>query len=135
MSNHWAFDLIGRPYEDDASGPDAFNCWGLVQWVFEHVQGVLLPTVAVGQHDNAAAIKCVVEACDWRPVAGVIAKEFDIATMTGLEGKHVGVVVSANGGTFLLHCIERVGVCLQPLSDLGRAGFSDITLWRRGAKA
>lgn len=134
---HWALNLIGLPYKLGASGPDEFDCWGLVRWVFENVHGIQMPVIQVGQTDpstpaNLAAIRQAALVSGWRPTPlGSIAIENDILLMTGLEGRHVGVMVAANGGLFFLHCIDRVGVCLQPLQELRRAGFRDFTSWRR----
>lgn len=132
---HWAAPLIGRPYQADANGPDAFNCWGLVRWVFEHVHGIEMPLIAVddSQANNVAAIKRAATVSGWRPTDATTPAENDIVLMTGLEGRHVGVIVKANGSLFLLHSLERVGVCLQPLHELGRAGFRSFEFWRHEA--
>lgn len=130
MSEHWAFDLIGRPYDLGAGGPDSFDCWGLVRWVFKNVHGIELPMVAVGESGNERAIRSAIDVSGWSPVAGD-AEENDIATMDGPDGKHVGIVLIVNGSAVLLHSLERIGVCVQPVTDLGRAGFHSIVLWRR----
>jgi cell wall-associated NlpC family hydrolase len=39
---HWAESALGRPYLWAASGPDRFDCSGLVMWAYDHV-GVRLP--------------------------------------------------------------------------------------------
>lgn len=71
MSEHWAFDLIGRPYDLGAGGPDSFDCWGLVRWVFKNVHGIELPMVAVGESGNERAIRSAIDVSGWSPVAGV----------------------------------------------------------------
>ena len=135
---HWAADLIGKPYRRGACGPDDFDCWGLVRYVFEHVHGIAMPVVNVGQADadtpdNVAAIKHAAAVSGWRPSGEREPAEHDIVLMTGIEGRHVGVMVRANGALLLLHCIERVGVCAQPLADLARVGFHGFVFWRRDA--
>ncbi len=131
---HWATDLIGKPYGSGASGPDSFNCWGLQRWIFEHVDGIVVPMIAVGHAVNAQAIREAAAVSGWRPLgAGAQPAEHDIVLMMGLEGPHVGRMVQANGALLLLHCIERVGVCAQPLADLQRAGFHGFVFWRRAA--
>lgn len=130
---HWAAPLIGRPYRRGAGGPDAFDCWGLVRWVFAQVHGISMPLVAVDDEgvDNVAAIKRAAAVSGWRPSGARSPAADDIVLMHGPAGRHVGVIVDANGGLFLLHALERVGVCLQPLTDLSRLGFSGFTYWRR----
>jgi hypothetical protein len=39
---------IGKPYSYGAEGPSAFDCSGLVQWVYSHV-GITLPRTAAAQ--------------------------------------------------------------------------------------
>lgn len=41
---------IGKPYSYGAEGPSAFDCSGLVQWVYAHV-GITLPRTAAAQQD------------------------------------------------------------------------------------
>jgi len=40
-------DLIGRPFKDEARGPDAYDCYGLVLEVFRR-QGIKIPDYGVG---------------------------------------------------------------------------------------
>lgn len=132
---HWATDLIGRPYQRGAHGPEAFDCWGLVRHVFDRVHGIAMPAIAVGQLndaslENVAAIKQAAAVSGWLPSSDTQPAEHDIVLMSSLEGRHVGVIVSVSGSLFLLHCIERVGVCVQSLLDLQRMGFHGFTFWR-----
>lgn len=133
---HWAAPLIGLPYRRGACGPDEFFCWGLVRWVFENIHGIQMPMVAIGQvedgtSDNVAAIKRAARVSGWRPSHTKCPEEDDIVIMTSIDGTHVGVMVRANGGLFLLHALEGVGVCLQSLPDLALLGFRDFNFWRR----
>ena len=130
---HWATDLIGQPYQRGATGPDAFDCWGLVRHVFTTVHGINMPVVAVddASADNVHAIREAARVSGWRPCADDEPAADDIVLMQGIEGPHVGVMVQANGALLLLHCLERVGVCAQPLTDLQRGGFHGFSFWRR----
>lgn len=129
---HWAAQLIGLPYSREPVPPQSFNCWALVRWVFEHRHGIIMPAVAVDDDsaDNVAAIKRAAEVSGWRPSGARTPAEHDIVLMNGLEGRHVGVMVRADGRLLLLHCIEGPGVCAQPLADLPRMGFSGFVFWR-----
>ena len=137
---HWATELIGLPYSRGACGPDAFDCWGLVRHVFEQVHGITMPAIAVGQGDdptldNVIAIKRAAAVSGWQPSGDRLPAEHDIVLMSNVHGRHVGVMVQANGALLLLHCIERTGVCAQPLADLARTGFHGFTFWRREVAA
>ena len=137
-SMHWAAELIGLPYGAGARGPEAFDCWGLVRHVFAQQHGIDMPVVGVGPldaatPDNVAAIKRAAEVSGWKPSGAREPAEHDIVLMNSPLGRHVGVMVQANGALLLLHCIEGAGVCAQPLPDLGRMGYSGFTFWRRDA--
>ena len=84
-----------------------------------------------GSVENVAAIKQVAIVSGWRPCADPMPCEHDIILMDGVDGRHVGVMVAANGALLVLHCLDRVGVCVQPLSDLSRMGFHGFEFWRR----
>lgn len=130
---HWAAGLIGKPYGAGAAGPDAFNCWGLVRHVFEAVHGIAMPAIALDDPaaDNVRAIKEAARISGWRPSGATAPAADDIVLMQSLTGPHVGVMVAANGTLLLLHCLERIGVCAQPLADLQRTGFHGFVFWRR----
>ncbi len=134
---HWATNLIGKPYRRGAHGPDEFDCWNLVRWVFKHQHGIDMPVIAVDDNsaDNVAAIKRAAAVSGWQPSGDTEPAEDDIVLMSNVHGRHVGVMVQANGAMLLLHCIERIGVCAQPLADLQRTGFHGFTFWRRGVAA
>ena len=135
---HWAAELIGKPYQLGAQGPDAFDCWGLVRYAFEHAHGIVMPVIEVGRGDdptldNVLAIKRAAAVSGWKPCADRAPAENDIVLMNSIGGKHVGTMVRANGALLLLHAVERVGVCAQPLVDLQRTGFHGFVFWRREA--
>lgn len=129
MSAHWACALIGQQWTPQR------NCWWLVRHVFREQLGIDLPIVDVEQSDapeNVGAIKRASAASGWRP-AGGDPQEWDVLLMRGPLGRHVGVLVNANGRLGLLHNTEDAGVCWQPLDDVQRLGFTQMELWRRHA--
>lgn len=128
---HWAFGLIGRPYVRGASGPDSFDCWGLVRHVFRERLNIEMPFVAVGHEGNLRAIRRAVAVSGWEPVRGRSPKEWDIVTMRSPWGPHVGVMVAANGRLLILHAIQGIGVCAQGLDELPIYGYQAVRLWRR----
>src|SRR3989304_5127951 len=42
---HWAAGLVGKPYRSGARGPDAFDCWGIVQFGWQQRLGFDVPDV------------------------------------------------------------------------------------------
>lgn len=131
--SHWAASLIGKPYQRGGVGPEAFDCWGLVRHVFMVRWGISLPLVAVAdaEVDNGSAIRQVATACGWWPVDDPRPQDGDIALLHGLEGRHVGVIVAADGGLKLLHAFEGAGACAQSLGEAALAGFTQPEFWRR----
>lgn len=135
---HWAAELIGLPYRRGAHGPHEFDCWGLVRHVFAQIHGIAMPVIEVGPlaadtPANVAAIKHAAAVSGWAPSGATTPAEHDIVLMNGIDGRHVGVMVAANGTLALLHCLEGAGVCVQPLADLARSGFTGFVFWRRAA--
>jgi len=126
---HWAKELIGQPHTPQR------NCWWLVRHVFRTQLGIEMPHVDVEQQDtpeNVAAIKRASEASGWRPAAMPL-QAWDIVLMQGPTGRHVGVMVEANGRLGLLHNVEGMGVCFHTLEEVGRLGYSRFEPWRRDA--
>lgn len=131
---HWATEMIGKPYRRGAHGPHEFDCWGAVRYYFAGALGIVMPLIEVGQVDDAIdnilAIKRAAKVSGWKPSGDRLPAEHDIVLMANCEGRHVGVMVADNGALMLLHCLERIGVCAQPLSDLARVGFHGFVFWR-----
>lgn len=137
---HWAYDYIGLPYADGKNGlafdgPDSFNCWGWVRFVFRTVKQIEMPVVHIDRYEadflaNRTAIRKVFEQSGWRPVADKKPQEFDISLMSNAYGRHVGIASVANGVMSLVHAIEGEGVSIIPFNDLWMLGYSGITNWR-----
>ncbi len=122
-------DLVGRPYKAGACGPDAFDCIGLVRFWFKQQHGKELPPYTLEM--SARDLLRFTRATGWKPVEGRALVD-DVVTMTGLEGKHVGVMVATSEGAMLLHAVgseARGQVVLQPLWSL--VGYREIQPWRQ----
>lgn len=129
MSAHWAASLIGQSWTPER------NCWWLVRHVFREQLGIDMPIVdveGVDTPENVAAIKRASATSGWRPAGGAL-QAWDIVLMRGPTGRHVGVMVVANGRLGLLHNVEDLGVCWQTLEEVQRMGYSHFEPWRRHA--
>lgn len=127
---HWATELIGEPWTPQR------NCWWLVRHVFKSQLGIDMPIVDVQQVDspeNVAAIKAASTRSGWRPAGDSPPREWDIVLMRGPLGRHVGVMVAANGKLGLLHSIEGDGVCWHTMDEARRMGYGHFEAWRRHA--
>jgi cell wall-associated NlpC family hydrolase len=45
---HLAMNLLGKPYQNGAKGPDAFDCSGLIYYIYQKVS-IALPVMTEGQ--------------------------------------------------------------------------------------
>jgi cell wall-associated NlpC family hydrolase len=127
---HWAANLIGKPYEAGASGPDSYDCIGLVRHYFRSQHGVELPDydIATGSASDLARFT---RATGWRPVDDD-PEDQDIVLMIGPDGRHVGVIVQTSEALGILHATgnnQRGQVIWQPLDTL--FGYRNFEIWRR----
>lgn len=127
----WAAKYIGLPWRSGASGPDAYDCWGLVRAVYRERLGIDLPAVDVDAH---RAIACAHEFARNEERARwlrVDAPEPLDAALLGLGDRpiHVGVWT----GEGVLHAIEGSGVVHQMLGSLAVHGWRVLGWYRRRA--
>lgn len=138
---HWAAELIGKPWRSRASGPHAFDCWGLVRHVLRLRHGLEVPDVLGGLSDAAidvaSAIKRHAQAGGWHRMPEPMA-DGDVVLMQGPRGRHVGIAVRADGRLHVLHADGHdtprgpVGcVVAQSLADAVAGGYHSFELWRR----
>lgn len=127
---HWAFDLIGRPWSP------SYTCWDLVREVFATRHNISMPALDISSNDNVRAITEAAHVSGWRRVEGE-PHDGDIVLLTGLRGRHVGVLISSDGKLLLLHNSGRMtprgptgGVVAEALADVIRDGYGSPELWR-----
>lgn len=126
-ASHWAARYLLAGYRRGASGPDAYDCWGLVRAAVRERHGIELPAVHV-QGDAGAAARAA-QAAGWRPAAPPL-RDADVLFMRTAQGqRHVGMLVQAQGLLRLLHCVEG-GPVWQPLQELPPLGYRLLHPWR-----
>lgn len=128
---HWADAYIGAPFESGASGPAAYDCWGLLRAVLREHFGRVLPALG---HDARSLRSCVLTAAEevasprWRAVE--LPAEGDAVLMArARHPSHVGVWLDADGGR-VLHCLEGAGVVCVPPRRLALDGWQVRGLYR-----
>jgi len=142
MTDHWAKPLIGKPWRRGLDGPDAFDCRGMVRYVFLTQRGEEVPPLAREISDDANSIIRAAVAHGWRSMGRYPTarpQEFDIVLMNSVGGPHVGVIVNANGRLGLLHCVGGVVGGVEQgevifnarIEDACSLGFGRFELWRR----
>ncbi|GEL42249.1 hypothetical protein MEX01_28400 [Methylorubrum extorquens] len=129
-------DLIGRPYRIGATGPEAFDCYGLAR----HVQAALydvpmpeLPFVAATTRQQAEAMLNHAERQNWREIPEHEAKDGDLVLMGNVAGRdfHLGTYVVAGTAGVVLHIRETVGVVADDLQSLRAIGFNYLRCFKR----
>jgi cell wall-associated NlpC family hydrolase len=105
-------DLIGKPFEYGARGPDKFDCYGLVIEMHRR-RGFVIPEYVSPTKLEEIAVLMAGEKRHWQllatPEPGCV-----VAIRVRRMVAHVGVVISR---TDFLHTWERThGVTLEPLS-------------------
>lgn len=128
--SHWAASLIGKPYRAGAVGPDAFDCIGLVRYYFRTQHNLELPDYSLLEPSPEDLLRFT-RATGWRRAEGA-AQDQDLLLMSGLEGRHIGLVLQSSDGLGLLHATgnnQRGQVVWQPLDTL--FGYRNLEIWRR----
>lgn len=127
----WPSLYIGRPWVSGGRGPDSFDCWGFVWWVYKTHFGLLLPCYP---GLDATDLRCNLEAFSAieTQAPGLC---FTLATK-GSEGAgiamgacektaHVGIYSEMEGG-LIIHCEEKSGVVASTESELRAKGIKKI---------
>ena len=94
----YGYSFIGRPYVWGATGPDSFDCSGLVQYIYRHF-GIYLPRVTTDQVNVGS------------PVSYDNLQPGDLVFTNGVQ--HVGIYVG--GGQMLHASMPGVGVIVGPI--------------------
>lgn len=108
---HWAEAYIGKPWVKGTSGPDSYDCWGLVQSIYAARYGVTLPRVELDTYSPREVARVLAshpERTRWEHVESP--QEGDAVLMShALDPSHVGIwVASPPGG--VLHAVRGIGV-------------------------
>lgn len=119
-------DLIGKPWQANAKGPDAFDCWHLAVYVQRHLFNRAAPDIVVPEHPTwswmISQFKSHPELNNWvellQPANGLIyVKDGAIVLMArNTHPAHCGVYLQGEGG--VLHCDDGGGVMFQDIMTL-----------------
>ena len=127
----WIDGYIGKPWVSGSSGPEAYDCHGIVRAAYRDRLGIALPVVEVDA-GSALDVARAVRAYDYSRWAQVPRPEndFDVVEMSfGKRPHHVGVWLNADGGG-VLTSVEGAGVIFQSLSSLRAHGWNIVACYR-----
>lgn len=130
---HWAGHFLGRPYEVGSSGPETFDCWGLVRAVMSTRAGIDLPEVGIAEADIRGLIQAFethAERARWREVTAHEPNELDAVLMaTARRPVHVGIWLNVGTGR-VLHAARPLGVVAQAQAQLASSGYRVVARFR-----
>jgi hypothetical protein len=118
--------VIGKPWHENAQGPDAYDCWGLARAAQKIVFGRDLPIVSC-----PSTLRALVETIEnhavrdnWPEVER--ATHGCLVSMTqSLHPHHIGTYLGLDGGR-VLHATKNEGVMCCTLAQLRLEGFSKL---------
>lgn len=130
---HWVeTDYLGRPWVAGASGPDAYDCYGLVRAVYRDRLHIDVPPLCVNALSSLSVARAMrdYDYSDWLEIAAP-EREFDVVEMSQAERPHhVGIYLLADGGG-VLTSLEGIGVVYQSLRSLASHGWNIVQCYRR----
>jgi len=126
--------LIGKPYQPGGQGPDEFDCWGLVRFIYEHAFGVHLQDFSHIYARDLKACSLQFEAAaasnNWvqidQPEQGCV-----VAMSRSKVLHHVGVWLDIDGG-LCFHALDGAAVVAEPVQRLKNQHFSKILFFKYG---
>lgn len=126
----WPLELIGKPWKAGARGPDSFDCWGLLAWVYKSRLGLDLPLMAELDPKNLQAVSSAFVAISrgWQELK----RPRDLCAVAMSQNKaihHVGIWIESEKG--VLHAMEKSCVIFQPLHSLASSGFQTIKFYQK----
>lgn len=132
---HWACRYIGKKWVSGARGPDTFDCWGLLWWIYKEHLGIELPS-----YPNVDPLDTFVVSHLLRQAAGNgqwhrLESPLDncaVAMSRNREFHHVGIYLEVDGG-MVLHAADGANVIAQTSNGLKAAGFNRLEYFRYGA--
>jgi len=120
---------LGKPWTVLGRGPDAFDCWGFVLWVYK-AKGIVLPDFAYDiQNDRAALFQVgapALQSQGWESVA----TPFPYSIVTLGQGRSATHVAVWHPSGVFYHCLEKQGVVGYPASRIDML-FRTKTFWRQ----
>ncbi|MBD4208184.1 peptidoglycan endopeptidase [Xanthomonas citri pv. citri] len=119
---------IGLPWKSGATGPDEYDCWGLLRHIQLQYFGIVLPLIVVGDESGCRDMfDEKINNREWVPV--VTPRHGDGVLLRGGDLPHVGVYLDLDGGG-ILHALEGVGVVFTHARSLPAMGFGRTTYYR-----
>lgn len=126
---HWSVQYLALPWQAYATGPDAFDCWGLVQHCLKtHFNIDVDRYIEVTTDDHKAinqAAFAEIESQRWQRVE-VPSEGCVVLLSLNKCIHHMGIFT--NGA--VLHARDGADVCHETIDTLKQLGFKRIEYWQ-----
>lgn len=103
---------IGLPFKPRGRGPDGWDCWGLVEMIYEHELGIRLPSYAYTTVDQGHVVATAQEDGYWKEVDEPAM--MDVVLLKAMRNPHVGVCVDNQR---MLHIPEGKTSCIEYINS------------------
>lgn len=117
--------LINKPYRVGASGPDYYDCWGLVKKIQLELFNRELPEISQSP-DKLKNLMLFVKEHEARNQWKVAEKNFvhgQLVEMSKTQNPfHIGVYLDFDGGG-VLHALDKIGVCFDKTQYMKLMGW------------
>lgn len=122
--------LIGKPWVRGGRGPDVFDCWGLLVYVYRNAMGIHLPDYPELNPGSGLQVSRTVS--KGLPLWERIARPEHGCAVGMSCGKRIGHVGMWLGGaeTGIFHAFESHGVVFQSLASVRTAGQRNVTFYK-----
>ena len=131
--SHFMTQYLNRPWARGTRGPNTFDCWGLIHWVYKTHLGVDLPAYVIPSHipgpTHAGKIHMEEQA---RGVWNPIDKPVDGCLVTlscNTAVHHVGIYFEHSGG-LVYHANSGATVHAMKFHRLLASGFTNVICYK-----
>lgn len=132
MMQHWAIRYFGKPWVSGGTGPDEYDCWGLVRAVQKDIYGREMPAVNVDAHDHEAILNAFAQSTEYQNWVQVdTPQEGDcvITKSNPIDAEHVGIWLDVDGGR-ILQAVYGSGVVIVTLEATQKCIGQHVEFWR-----
>jgi cell wall-associated NlpC family hydrolase len=125
--------LIGKPWQANAKGPEAYDCWHLVRYVLSEYFKKEVPDIQVPENPTwpwmIETFRSHSERRRWKEVQGLLlVPDGSICLMARHNNPaHCGVVFKPE--MMILHCDQKSGVVFQDTIDLKMEGWAKLRFY------
>lgn len=125
--------LIGKPWVSGGRGPDEFDCWGLLAFVYAISLGIKLPDYpnlnAKDLHATTKLSASLVEKGNWLQI-----EKPEHLCAVGMSRNrlvhHVGLWLVDGDSEGIFHTASGQGAMFQTVTTVRQAGMQNITFYK-----